>query len=233
MQVHTQETKNKISTGRKAYLLANPDKHPWRCSSKFRSVPCEKVKEYLKTKNINFVEEWQPIADRAFAVDIAFPDIKLAIDINGNQHYDRNGKLKEYYQKRHDLIVSAGWTLLELHYSIAYNLSKLDEVITIKSQPDYTNYFEEKKRRDEARKLKRALVKPRGEKIKNKADERWRPYIDKISKANINFHKHGWVAEAAQILAIRPQKVCKWMKRYMPNFYEAQCFKRRSITAVF
>ena len=30
--------------------------------------------------------------------------MRIGIEINGNQHYERNGKLKKYYQDRHDHI---------------------------------------------------------------------------------------------------------------------------------
>lgn len=67
--------------------------------------------------------------DRHYSIDIAFPDIKLGIEINGNQHYDRKGNLLPYYQERHDLITQAGWKLIELHYSIAWKLDKIFDIL--------------------------------------------------------------------------------------------------------
>ena len=55
------------------------------------------------------------VLDNASNIDIAFPDIKLGIEINGNQHYNSDGTLKDYYQERHNLIEEAGWKLLEVH----------------------------------------------------------------------------------------------------------------------
>ena len=126
---HTEEAKKKISEGRKLYLAVNPDKHPWKKADKLKSVSCEKLKAFLKLKGLQFVEEFNPIADRAFAIDIAFPDIKLGIEVNGNQHYQRDGSFHEYYQQRHDLIVAAGWTLIELHYSTCHNQEMLEKII--------------------------------------------------------------------------------------------------------
>lgn len=51
----------------------------------------------------------------------AIPAKKIGIEVNGEQHYKRTGALKDYYQARHDLIESLGWTLIELHYSECYN----------------------------------------------------------------------------------------------------------------
>ena len=127
---HTEESKTKMRISRAKYLKENPDLHPWKRNDKFLSVPCQIVKDYLLLKNINFVEEFPPLEDRFFSIDIAFPDIKVGIEINGNQHYSSGGNLLPYYQKRHDLIVESGWTLFELSYTVAYDLSKIDDIIS-------------------------------------------------------------------------------------------------------
>ena len=41
---------------------------------------------------------------------------KIAFEINGNQHYDLEGKLKEYYQERHNYFKERGWILIEIPY---------------------------------------------------------------------------------------------------------------------
>ena len=73
-----------ISLKLREYYKKNPDKHPWRNNEKFKSVPCEKLKDWLRSKNINFVEEFQPqIKNRNFSIDIAFPDKLVGLEING------------------------------------------------------------------------------------------------------------------------------------------------------
>jgi hypothetical protein len=114
------ETKLLLSEKRKEWLSKNPDKHPWKNNDKFKSVPCEKLKEQLKDRGIIFEDEFTPLTDRAFSIDIAFPEHKIGIEINGEQHYERDGSLKEYYRERHRLIEEAGWMLLEIHYSKSY-----------------------------------------------------------------------------------------------------------------
>ena len=116
----------KISIKRKEYLKNNPHLHPWKKPGKFTSVPCEHLKNTFKKYNISFVEEYSPMLNdgRFFSIDIAFPDEKIGIEVNGNQHYDSNtGKLAAYYQKRNDLIESKGWTLINLHYTQVYNFN--------------------------------------------------------------------------------------------------------------
>lgn len=131
----TPEMKAHLSAKRKAYLKANPDKHPWRNSNKFKSAPCEKVKDFLRGKNIDFCEEYLPnIEGRNFSIDIAFPKLKIGLEINGNQHYNRDGTLKEYYQIRNDEIEKGGWKLYQLHYSICFNINKLEDLFKLISE---------------------------------------------------------------------------------------------------
>lgn len=118
---HSEECKKHISEKRKKFLQENPEKHPWKKNTKFISQPCEYLKKVLKENNISFEEEYQPLLPhRFFSIDIAFPDRKLGLEINGNQHYNANGTLKTYYQKRHDEIESNGWKLIEIHYNEVY-----------------------------------------------------------------------------------------------------------------
>lgn len=221
----TDEYRLKVSEKRKKYLKENPEKHPWKNESKRISKPCEKVKEYLNLKNINYVEEWQPIENRFFSIDIAFPDIKLGIEVNGNQHYNSDGTLKEYYQKRHDLIEKEGWKLIELHYSLCFDFNLIEKILDIKEQPDYTEYFRIKSEKEFIKKSK--IRNPRGQTIKEKTDLKWEEYKSIIINSDIDFSKFGWVTKVSKILKISPQKVNEWMKRYLPDFYEDRCFKRK------
>lgn len=225
VQISKPETRKKISDRRKKFLKENPDKHPWKKDTKKISEPCEKLKEYLRNKNISFVEEWQPLENRFYSIDIAFPDIKFGIEVNGNQHYNRDGTLTNYYQERHDLIEKEGWKLLELHYSSCYNTNLLDSILQFGKQPDYTDYFKLK----ELKEIEKNKNKPlkRGEKIKRKTDIKWESYKSVVLESNIDFSKFGWVKAVALLLNIKDQKVCNWMRRYLPEFYEKTCFKRK------
>lgn len=121
----TEETKKIMSEKRKKWLNENPDKHPWRNKDKFQSKPCENVKQYLNSLNISFVSEYNPnIPDRFFSIDIALPDKMIAIEINGNQHYEKDGSLKPYYQERHNILENNGWRVFEIHYSHCFDLNK-------------------------------------------------------------------------------------------------------------
>jgi very-short-patch-repair endonuclease len=62
----------------------------------------------------------------------------VALEINGQQHYNSDGTLKDYYQNRHDLIESKGWQIIEIHYSQCFsdeNISKfLGSVVEIQQR---------------------------------------------------------------------------------------------------
>jgi hypothetical protein len=126
---HTDETKNNLSHLRINFLKQNPDKHPWKKNTKFISAPCEYLKQFLQSNNIEFISEYMPLLNRMFSIDIALPTYKLGIEVNGNQHYNKDGTLKSYYQERHNLIESDGWILIELHYSSCYNENILNSLL--------------------------------------------------------------------------------------------------------
>lgn len=228
IKTHSEKTKRIISLKRKEFLSKNPEKHPWRKKDKFVSIPCELVKDFLLKNEINFVEEFNPLDNRGFSIDIAFPDIKVGIEINGNQHYNKDGELNKYYKERHELIEKAGWKLFELHYSIAFNLDNLYDIIEFRKNVDYSNIIKEAKLIKKSKELEKS-------KIKNEKSKRKETDINIIKEnllsSNINFKKHGWVKEAATIIGCTDQKVSVWMRKNMCDFYST-CFVRRSLVRI-
>lgn len=119
---HSEEMKRHLSEKRKEYLAAHLEDHVWKRHSKFESIPCNTLKEYLRSKGYSFIEEASIIPNRHFAVDICFPDKMIVVEVNGNQHYDMSTmELTAYYKERHDLIESFGWTVIEVPYNKAYS----------------------------------------------------------------------------------------------------------------
>jgi uncharacterized protein YydD (DUF2326 family) len=76
---------------------------------------------------------------------VAFPDKKIGIEINGNQHYNSDKTLKTYYQNRHDLIVADGWKLYELHYSFVFSKEIDNFILLLKNNFDYKFYIKKSK----------------------------------------------------------------------------------------
>lgn len=215
--------KKRISDNRKKYLKENPSKHPWKNKNKQISIPCEIIKEKLSSLNIDFIEEYQPLyPKRFFSIDIAFPDKKIGIEINGNQHYNRDGNLNDYYQSRHDLIESHGWKIYEFHYSNVYNNYIIENILDIINKNDIVDKFDYK-----------FWVRPQYLKREEK-EKRNKEKIEKIEKikselisSGIVFDKYGWVKEASDIIGITPQKVGKWMNKNLPSFYQDNCYRRK------
>jgi len=54
------------------------------------------------------------------------------------------------------------------------------------------------------------------------------PLKNNILNSKIDFLKFGWVGKVASILDISSSKVSIWMKKYMLEFYETKCFKRKA-----
>jgi len=153
----SEEVKKVLSEKQKKYMKANPEKHPWRNGKRTISKPCEKMKDRLRKEGLNFVEEYMPLDNRLFSIDIAFPDKKFAVEINGPFHYDKDGKLKPYYQERHDLIEADGWKVVEVFCNLVYNEEYVNSLIReirglgISNEVDYSSYLKE---RQENKRLK-------------------------------------------------------------------------------
>lgn len=222
---HSDDTKNKISKKRKDYLLNNPDEHPWRKNSKFISKPCEELKVFLRNNNIEFVEEFRCLDNYNYSIDIAFPDKKLGLEINGNQHYDRDGKLKDYYLKRQELINNDNWHLIQIHYPLCYNTDYRNELIDIilnRKQIlefSYNTYVPVIKEKEENKRLKNKII----------YEQKQKEYVTEILNSNIDFAKYGWVNDVSLVINQKQQKVNKWMKRFMSDFYDSKCFHRNKM----
>lgn len=134
------EAKAKISAARKKYLLTHP--HPWANTKHNYSAPCELLKSLLKEEKIDFIEEFQPLRDkgRFFAIDIYFPELKLGIEINGTNHYDKEGNLAPYYLDRHNLICAEGISLVEIRYHKIYSEDFRRELIRLLRESVVENF---------------------------------------------------------------------------------------------
>lgn len=140
---HTEESKKKISENRKIYLSKHKENHVWRRNNKFISTPCEILKKYLKSKSLTFEEEYTDhgVSNRYFSIDIAFPKKKLALEVNGNQHYESKDVLKPYYREREQLLVSNGWKVIQIHYSLCFRPVELEKIYKMALQEGFEPSF--------------------------------------------------------------------------------------------
>jgi hypothetical protein len=212
------------SIEKRKWITEHPENYYYNKIGHKKSAPCEKLKELLTEKGISFIEEWKPLSNRGFSIDIAFPDIKLGIEVNGSQHYDSNGSLKPYYQERHDLIELAGWKLIEMHYSTCYILKDIESIISFRVQPDYSEYFLIQSNRLKEKELRRPLVP--GQKKTLKYEESQRSNIEKIRSSGIVFSKYGWSSDVSREISLPVQRVARWMRRFLPDIYSKACHRK-------
>lgn len=65
------------------------------------------------------------------------------------------------------------------------------------------------------------------ETVKKNNDKKYAILCEELVKSDIDFSKFGWVGKAADIIGIEPQYVKRWMIRFLPEFYERKCYKRK------
>lgn len=245
---HTEEIKKLLSEKQKLYLKNNPNKHPWKITTKFKSKPCEYLKEELRKNNISFVEEFGNFKDHNYSIDIAFPNDKIGIEVNGNQHYNNDGTLKEYYKERQKYIESFGWKLYQIHYSLVYDKTVLNLIIqqiknNIKNlNVDYSFYIPNKENIIQKRTCKICKRVLKYDLNKDNICKKCLQQINKnklyeerkqlILNSNIDFSKFGWVEKLEKYLkntkfSFTGRYWVRWIKKYMFDFYNKNCFKRK------
>lgn len=200
--------------------------HPETCGWKGKiSKPCENLKQYLRNKGINFVEEYVPLNNRFFSLDIAWPDEKIAIEVNGNQHYDNDGNLKEYYQKRHNLLCQNGWKIFEIHYTKCnnININNFEDILKLPIyDKEYTKEYFQTLQYKKEQKNKERLIK---QDLKQQEYNNRRQIIENlINNSGIDFTKFGWSQKAYNYLKERNELwnkgIFRCIRKYYPEFFQ-------------
>jgi hypothetical protein len=82
--------------------------------------------------------------------------------------------------------------------------------------------------REEMAKIKHRTPEEYHNDVKAAYHNEQQKYIPLVLSSDIDFNKFGWVTKLAPVISQKPQKVNEWMKRFMPDFYKENCFKRFS-----
>lgn len=163
-----------------------------------------------------------------YSIDFAWPQKKLAIEIDGEQH-ERFKEYKERDVKKDKYLSENGWKVIRINWNKFFNntkyyISYCNEFINncniaIDEQLIEVDYN-----------LLEKLIKynnniPTQYLDKSQKQKLTKDRISKVLNSNIEFSKYGWVKEVAVLLDMLPQKVNQWMKRYMLEFYNENCYK--------
>lgn len=207
---------------------------------KKESLPETKFKEILSRLRINSdITQWYvpENSEKFYEIDFALDKIKIGFEINGNQHYCKNGKLKVYYKNRQEYLEKLGWKIINIHYLKCFHEEELKSIILSSisgdcqfSQNNISNILRHK---DIIRKRK---IKEKQQKKQQQILLRKKEINEKIQlvlNSNIDFSKFGWVDKVATLISILPQKTSSWFKSNMADFYKNNCFKRqRAISSI-
>jgi len=225
---HSEETKEKIRKKRIEYLKDNKKNTAWYHKGKRKMSYGEKFIHtvFLKEKIYEKYDIINEFCEYPYFIDFAFINEKVAVEFDGAVHFNNGEKRIEHDIERDNYLTSIGWRMYRLPY-FEINSFNINDLINFIGNSKTKNFednlitykqFKLKKRKED-------LLK-KEEKTKQKTKQ-----IDTIKhtiiNSNIDFSKFGWVNEASKIIGVTPQKVGKWMKRKMPEFYE-KCFKRKN-----
>lgn len=234
--VHSKEFKDKIRIKRFEYLKKRIGNTAWEKRSK--QIPSvleqwfidEVILKFELNKKYDIISEY---AEFPYFIDFAFLNIKLAVELDGPTHFSHGNVRFEHDLKKDNYLLSKGWKIVRIAYN-EKNKEKIDEFLMLLD--DLTKYvyipkilenhlYKNKKFREDNVDKKKLEIKRRL--LLNKLVQLKKIKI--IESSSIDFSKFGWVAKVAQLLEIKSQKVNKWMKKYMLDFYKTKCFKRNLI----
>lgn len=220
---HTDATKRRISIKRTEYLKAHPEMHVWKRNDKFRSEPCEYLKSKLREIYTISEEYTDVLWSHNYSIDIAILEKKIAIEVNGNQHYCANGSLNSYYQTRHDYLTNEGWVVIELPYAKVYQptiLQELQQLIDSQTSIDKNEYqsLHEHRKISHAEKYqiaqKRGLIRSDGHINGNGVPiDEWDRRFQLILDSGVDLTKFGWVVKVEQKTGLTKRMIYNTVQR--------------------
>ena len=214
------EAKMKISISRKKFLKENPDKVPYKLNHKHKETYPEK---YFGKILRGFISQYL-IPGTLYCGDFVNPDNKLIIEIDGEQHYV-DAKMVKHDEKRYKKLTQLGWNVIRIRWReyCKLNMEERKEVVhdllehSIDPTQKITKYSEYKEGLEKEVKDKR--IRERKEYLENRKKL--------ILESGIDFGKFGWVKEVSKLFNISNNKGGNFIRKYMPEFYEERCFKRK------
>lgn len=118
--IHSEETKEKLSTIRKKYLSENPDKVPYLINhSSKTSYPEKYFMELFEKENINL--KYHHMINK-YELDFCDLDKKVDIEVDGEQHYV-DKRIVNSDKDRDEFLKNLGWEIFRIRWSDYQKLS--------------------------------------------------------------------------------------------------------------
>lgn len=217
--------KEKYRTAALKRIKTNPHLTAWRLHAKNQSWP-EKFFEELCIKHglnqkFDIIREFSVFP---YFIDFAFKNASVAVEIDGSQHEREEYKQRDFLKD--ETLIKNGWRVFRIPAKTLYDEDTANKVIE-KLLQFIADDFKKQKQFTVEIKTHKQIQEELSNKAKEQQKQKLKEICLKIEKSNINFSKLGWVNNVSEILQISPQKVGKWMKRNMPDFYK-KCYKRKA-----
>ncbi len=111
--LHTEETKKLMRQKRLDFMKNHPEETAWRKRNK-PSYPEQCFIDFLNEYGYSdkyLIEREKSIFP--YFIDFAFNDLKIAVEIDGSQHYLEEDRIKRD-KKKDELLISLGWSILRI-----------------------------------------------------------------------------------------------------------------------
>lgn len=205
-------TKKKISKKLSSYYRGSSI---WRTQIEKRRSYAE---EYF---NKCFPDAEQQYHVDKYFLDLAWPEKKAYIEIDGEQHYN-DPKVIEHDKIRTSSLAELGWVLItRIRWSDFQKLTKFEKENYIHQVGALVVAHKPHKLDIGSGSIPSPDRTDRGSKFEKLRKERW----NLLQNSNIDFSKFGWVAEAAKLFGVAPNKAGIYIKKNYPSFYK-NCFIR-------
>lgn len=226
--LHTEETKRKIREKRFEYLKLKRGETAWEKRQKREMSYLEewfdkKCNQYDLYSKYDIINEY-PIFP--YFIDFAFINEKIAVELDGRCHFINGGKRIMHDIKKDDFLIKEGWRIFRIRFDEILDDHMILKLVNfIGDRAKKKNFGNRLYRNVEI--VKKNIIINKSRINKKNYEDSQQKYIDIILKSGIDFSKFGWVNMVSDIINQRPQKINKWMKRFMKDFYESYCFKRK------
>lgn len=164
-----------------------------------------------------------------YFLDFAIIDLKIDIEIDGQQHF-RNNENINHDILRDNFLLKNGWKVYRLAWVEIKNNpnEKIENFLKwLEDKQKYRKYNIIDIKNQFKKKLKYGSREKYFEKMKEMSYERNKNIIKMIENSDIDFSKFGWAKKISTLTGMKNQNINRWIKKYMNDFYNTKCYKMK------